>query len=374
MYLSTSAAHPLSGYGWDDDWAADFSFHAAVGLLPGRVVRVDRGLCSVAVADGGAVRVLRAEMSDVSTPDPMRYVCTGDWVAVDEVPGGRAAVRVLMPRRTALVRSTNTKRSEAQVLATNVDRIAICVSLAAEVDLGRIERFLALAAASGTGEALLGGPPRPGAEPLIVLTKADLASDAEHIRADVEGVAPGVTVLVVSAGTGEGLDVLRACTPGSTALIGQSGAGKSTLTNALAGAEVMTVQQTRSVDEKGRHTTTAREMVPLPGGGVLIDTPGLREVGLFGGDGLAQAFSEVEELAERCRFHDCGHHTEPGCAVRSALADGELSERRWESYVKLQRENEWVASRTDARLAAERLKKWKAITKSVRAAGGTVKR
>ena len=370
----TSAAHPLSGYGWDDAWAADFSFYAAAGLLPGRVVRVDRGLCSVVVADGDAVRVLRAEMADVSTPDPMRYVCTGDWVAVDDLPGGRGAVRVLMPRRTALVRSTNTKRSEAQVLATNIDQIAICVSLAAEVDLGRIERFLALAAASGTGEALLGGPPRPGAEPLVVLTKADLATDAEHIRSDVERIAPAVTVLVVSADTGEGLDVLRACTPGSTALIGQSGAGKSTLTNVLAGAEVMTVQQTRSVDGKGRHTTTAREMVPLPQGGVLIDTPGLREVGLFGGDGLAQAFSEVEELAEACRFHDCGHHTEPGCAVRAALADGALSQRRWESYVKLRRENEWVASRTDARLAAERLKKWKAITKSVRAAGGTVKR
>ncbi len=375
MYLSTSAAHPLTGYGWDDDWAADFSPYTDAGLLPGRVARVDRGLlCSVIVADGDGVRLLRAEISDVSSPDPMRFVCTGDWVAVDPAPGGRPAVRVLMPRRTALVRSTNSKRSEAQVLAVNMDQIAICVSLASEVDLGRIERFLALAASSGGGEALLGGVVRPPAEPLVVLTKADLVSDAEHIRADVEGIAPGVTVLVVSAETGEGMDVLRACTPGSTALIGQSGAGKSTLTNALAGAEVMTVQQTRSVDEKGRHTTTARELIPFAdGGGVLIDTPGLREVGLYGGDGLAQAFSEIEELAEGCRFHDCGHHTEPGCAVRAALADGTLAERRWDSYVKLQRENEWIASRTDARLAAERLKKWKSITKSVRAMGGPVK-
>ncbi|MFD7988412.1 ribosome small subunit-dependent GTPase A [Kitasatospora indigofera] len=209
---------------------------------------------------------------------------------------------------------------------------------------------------------------------MVVLTKADLVSDAEHIRADVEGIAPGVTVLVVSAETGEGMDVLRACTPGSTALIGQSGAGKSTLTNMLAEAEVMTVQQTRSVDEKGRHTTTARELVPMAHGGVLIDTPGLREVGLFGGEGLAQAFAEVGELAEECRFHDCGHHTEPGCAVRAALEDGSLSQRRWESYLKLQRENAWIASRTDARLAAERLKKWKSITTSYRNSGLPIKR
>ncbi|MFE4600483.1 ribosome small subunit-dependent GTPase A [Kitasatospora indigofera] len=372
--FSTSDAHPLSGYGWDEAWARSFSLHTAVGLLAGRVVRVDRGLCSVVVADGDAVRVLRADMADVSTPDPMRYVCTGDWVAVDETPGGRPAVRALMPRRTALVRSTNSKRSEAQVLATNVDQIAICVSLASEVDLGRIERFLALVASSGEGEALLGGARRAPAEPLVVLTKADLVSDAEHIRADVEGIAPGVTVLVVSAETGEGMDVLRACTPGSTALIGQSGAGKSTLTNMLAEAEVMTVQQTRSVDEKGRHTTTARELVPMAHGGVLIDTPGLREVGLFGGEGLAQAFAEVGELAEECRFHDCGHHTEPGCAVRAALEDGSLSQRRWESYLKLQRENAWIASRTDARLAAERLKKWKSITTSYRNSGLPMKR
>ncbi|MFC8453243.1 ribosome small subunit-dependent GTPase A [Kitasatospora sp. NPDC057223] len=375
MYLSTSAAHPLTGYGWDDDWAADFSPYTDAGLLPGRVARVDRGLlCSVLVADGDGTRMLRAEIADVSSPDPMRFVCTGDWVAVDPAPGGRPAVRVLMPRRTALVRSTNSKRSEAQVLAVNMDQIAICVSLATEVDLGRIERFLALAASSGSGDALLGGTARPPAEPLVVLTKADLVTDADHIRADVEGIAPGVTVLVVSAETGEGMDVLRACTPGSTALIGQSGAGKSTLTNALAGADVMSVQQTRSGDEKGRHTTTARELIPISdGGGVLIDTPGLREVGLYGGEGLAQAFAEIEELAEGCRFHDCGHHTEPGCAVQAALADGTLSHRRWESYVKLQRENEWIASRTDARLAAERLKKWKSITKSVRAMGGPVK-
>ncbi len=252
------------------------------------------------------------------------------------------------------------------MLATNIDHIAICVSLATEVDLGRIERFLALVASSGTGEALLRNSPlswESGAEPLVVLTKADLVDDGEFVRADVEQVAPGVTVLVVSADTGEGMDVLRACVPGSTALIGQSGAGKSTLTNALAGTDVMTAQQTRAGDEKGRHTTTTRELIPLPGG-VVIDTPGLRGVGLYGGEGVAQVFSDIEELAENCRFHDCGHQSEPGCAVAAALEDGTLPQRRMESYLKLQRENEWIASRSDARLAAERVRKWKIITKS----------
>ncbi len=365
-----SAAHPLTGHGWDEHWAAEFSRHTGTGLLPGRVVRVDRGLCAVVVADGETTTELRADFADVSSPDPMRFVCTGDWVAVDPHAHPRPAVRVLLPRRTALVRSTSSKRSEAQVLASNVDSIAICVSLAAEPDLGRIERFLALAASAGTGPALLREDPAAdggvAVQPLVVLTKADLVDDAAFVREDVERAAPGAIVVVVSAETGEGLDVLRACTWGTTVLVGQSGAGKSTLTNALARARLMTVQSTRSVDEKGRHTTTTRELTPLPDGGVLIDTPGLRGVGLYGADGLAQAFADVEELAADCRFPDCSHVSEPGCAVRAALADGSLTERRMESYLKLRRENEWIASRTDARLRSERRKVWKECTRLAR--------
>ncbi|MDH6129594.1 ribosome small subunit-dependent GTPase A [Kitasatospora sp. GP82] len=354
--MNTSSVAPLlSGFGWDEARAAEFTPLAEAGLTPARIARVDRGQCDVVLVDpeSGELRTVRADSRPVGDPDPVNCPCTGDWAAVDLTADPMPAVAALLPRSTAIIRKSAGGRSDGQVLAANVDSVLIAVSLAAEPDLGRIERFLALAWESG-------------AEPLVVLTKADLVDDAEHIRADVEEIAPGATVLVVSAETGEGMDVLRACLPGSTALIGQSGAGKSTLTNALIGAEVMTVQQTRDRDEKGRHTTTTRELILLPGGGVVIDTPGLRGVGLFGGEGLQQAFAEIEELAEGCRFHDCGHRSEPGCAVVAALEDGTLPQRRWESYLKLQRENQWIASRTDARIAAERLRQWKIITKTMR--------
>ena len=345
-----TGSDPLVPYGWEPSWAAEFAPHAEQGLLPGRVVRVDRGRCDVVVADGDTVSTVRADTGPVADPDPMRLPCTGDWAAVSVGPAG-TYVRALLPRRTAVVRSTSSTRSEGQILAANVDTVVIAASLAVAPDLGRIERFLALAWESG-------------AQPLVVLTKADLASDAEQIREDVEQIAPGADVLVVSAATGRGMDVLAACLPGTSALLGQSGAGKSTIANALIGNDVMEVQQTRG-DGKGRHTTTTRELMPLPGGGVLIDTPGLRGVGMYdAAEGVQQVFSEIEALAEDCRFADCGHVSEPGCAVLEALDDGVLTHRRLDSYRKLLRENEWIASRSDARLRAERLKEWKAKGKA----------
>ncbi|CAM5707881.1 ribosome small subunit-dependent GTPase A [Streptomyces californicus] len=275
-------------------------------------------------------------------------------------------VRTLLPRRTAFVRSTSSQRSEGQVLATNIDHIAICVSLAVELDLGRVERFLALALSSSEGAALLGegsgGQHRP--QPIVVLTKADLVPDAvtlSHLVQDIEAIAPGVQVLPVSSTTGEGLDVFGVVVSGGTSvLLGISGAGKSTLANTLLGQDVMEVRAARDVDGKGRHTTTTRNLLVLPHGGVLIDTPGLRGVGLFdAGTGVGEVFSEVEELAADCRFHDCAHVAEPGCAVLGALEDGTLSERRLESYRKLVRENQRIVAKTDARVRAEILRDWK---------------
>ncbi|MGW2458184.1 ribosome small subunit-dependent GTPase A [Streptomyces sp. NPDC001761] len=344
---STSAAFSaLAPYGWDESWAEAFAPFEADGLLPGRVVRVDRGQCDVVTADG----TVRADTEFVVPRDPMKVVCTGDWVAVD--PGGDPRyVRACLPRRTAFVRSTSSKRSEGQILAANVDHAVVAVSLAVELDLGRVERFLALAWESG-------------AQPVVVLTKADLVSDPvtlAHLVQDVETSAPGVPVLTVSALHGEGLDVLVALVgSGTSVLLGQSGAGKSTLANALVGAEVMDVRAARDVDGKGRHTTTTRNLLALPSGGVLIDTPGLRGVGLFdAGTGVGQVFTEIEELAERCRFHDCAHESEPGCAVRSAVEDGELPQRRLESYRKLLRENQWIVAKTDARVRAELRREWR---------------
>ncbi|MFJ4715605.1 ribosome small subunit-dependent GTPase A [Streptomyces sp. NPDC088785] len=363
---------PLAAYGWDPDWESAFAPYGAQGLLPGRVVRVDRGLCDVATPEG----VVRADTEFVVPRDPMRVVCTGDWVAVDPDGHDPRYVRTLLPRRSAFVRSTSSKRSEGQVLATNVDHILICVSLTAELDLGRIERFLALAHASASGDALLAGAghaPAPATPPLVVLTKADVVPDAvglSYLVSDVAAAAPGAQVLAVSAQDGDGIDVLRAIVSGGTSvLLGQSGAGKSTLANALVGTDVMEVRTVRDQDGKGRHTTTTRNLFVLPGGGVLIDTPGLRGVGLYDAEeGVEQAFAEIAELAERCRFHDCGHQAEPGCAVLAALDDGTLPQRRLDSYRKLLRENRRLAARTDARLRGEMRKVWKQRGQQGRAA------
>lgn len=343
----SASSHALAPYGWDEEWADAFAPYAAQGLVPGRVVRVDRGLCDLATPDG----VIRADTEYVVPRDPMKVVCTGDWAAVDPEGARPRYVRTLLPRRTAFVRSTSSKRSEGQILAANVDHAVVAVSLAVELDLARIERFLALAWESG-------------AQPVVVLTKADLVPDAvtrAYLVQDVETTAPGVPVVTVSAQDGEGLDVLAAVVSGGTSvLLGQSGAGKSTLANALLGEDVMDVQATRDVDGKGRHTTTTRNLLLLPGGGVLIDTPGLRGVGLWdAGTGVGQVFSEIQDLAENCRFHDCAHESEPGCAVLDAIEAGELPQRRLDSYRKLLRENQYIVAKTDARVRAELRKDWK---------------
>ena len=342
--------------GWDATFDTCFTPFLASGAVPGRVVRVDRGLCDVLVPDihdPGLLRTVRADWSGISSADPMRNPCTGDWAVVMHLDAAdSASISALLPRRTAVVRGSAGERSDGQVLAANVDHVLISVSLAAKPDAGRIERLLALAWESG-------------AIPIVVLTKADAPHDPSWLD-EVASVAPGVTVLAVSALTGVGMSELAELLgSGTAALLGQSGVGKSTLTNALCGADVMATGATRSVDGKGRHTTTTRELVALPGGGALIDTPGLRSVGLFGGaSGVDQAFNDVLELASSCRFADCGHTAEPGCAVTAAVASGILPQRRLESYRKLLRENAWIASRSDARLAADRQREWKMRSRS----------
>jgi ribosome biogenesis GTPase len=291
--------------------------------------------------------------------DPVSSPCVGDWVAARTWADGRVTAEAVLPRRTAFVRATVSPGvSHGQVLATNVDLAVVVEGLHPEPDLGRIERFLALAWESG-------------ATPLVVLTKADLVPDAPQIRADVAAAAPGVEVLAVCAETGEGMTDLESyvATGSTVVLLGPSGAGKSTLTNALSGATVMHTRALRA-DGKGRHTTAHRELVMLPGGGIVIDTPGLRSVGLTDvSESLDLVFADIDELAEHCRFADCVHQTEPGCAVREALETGELPERRWESYVKLQREARWMAMRHDARLKSEEKARWKRMTKEYREHG-----
>lgn len=341
----------LSALGLDTERADEFASFVDQGLVPGRVSRVDRSSCDVLTDDGETIRATHG-----TGPLP----CTGDWAAVAlpgtpgfDTPDDVPAVAALLDRRTALTRSSASGRSEGQVLAVNVDAVLIVVPLDVEPDLGRIERLLTVAWNSG-------------AQPVVVLTKADTVDDADHVRADVEAAAPGADVLVVSSVTGEGVDILGAIVAGRTvALLGTSGAGKSTLANALTGAGLATGEVRQ--DGKGRHTTTWRELVPLPAGGVLVDTPGLRGIGLFDvGDGLDMAFADVEQFAADCHFADCGHTAEPGCAVLAAVDSGALPQRRYDSYLKLRREADWIASRTNHRLRTERARQWKLIHKEMR--------
>jgi ribosome biogenesis GTPase len=348
----------LASLGWDSDFAAAAP-PADRDHRPGRVARVDRGVCTVLCADGPVRASLGGGVLAAASRDPVHLPSTGDWVTVRTWPDDRVTLEAVLPRRTSIVRRTADKDSTGQVLAANVDAAAVVEPMHPAPDINRIERLLALAWESG-------------ARPLVLLTKSDLAPDPAAVAADVARVAPGIHVVPVSARRGDGLDTVRPLVaPGLTlALLGPSGAGKSTLVNALAGATVMTVQAIRRVDGKGRHTTTYRALVPIPGGGAVLDTPGLRQVGLLdASDGLDQAFVDIVELAATCRFADCAHNGEPGCAIAAALASGGLAPRRWESYLKLQREVAFEMRRRDARLAAEERARWKKIHKEMRARG-----
>jgi ribosome biogenesis GTPase len=336
----------LNDLGYDEAWATHLDDYPDCSAA--RVCREDRSSWQVLSAAGPT----RATAHESLTQSGDRPV-VGDWVAVrgDVIDG-------VLPRRSAFVRHTAGEATRPQVLAANIDYAMLVVPLDAPPNLRRLERLLALSWESG-------------AQPVVVLSKSDHAADLELLeaRTAVEGVALSVAVHAVSARTGEGLDELADyVAPGRTvALLGTSGAGKSTLANALAGAELLATAEIRA-DGKGRHTTTRRELVMLPGGGVLIDTPGLRGVQLWAAEeGLATAFEDVESLTGACRFSDCAHDGEPGCAVLAAVAAGTLEARRLESYRKLQRELMFIARKNDARLRAEQSRKWRAISKQQRA-------
>lgn len=345
----------LPELGWDSGRDTDLAPFLP-SCVPGRVARPDKGSYLV-LTEAGPVR---AEVSGAlrhAALDPTALPTVGDWVAVR--PGADVhLVEGVLPRRSAFVRHGAANAATAQVLAANVDVVFVTVALSAAPNLRRLERFLALAWESG-------------GRPVVLLTKADLCADLPSVVADVTAAAPGAPVHAVSSVTGDGLDDVRAyLTPGRTVvLLGVSGVGKSTLANRLLGADHLLTTDIRD-DGKGRHTTTHRELVPLPGGAVLIDTPGLRGLQLWDAEeGLERAFAEVEALFGGCRFGDCAHDTEPGCAVQAALADGTLEPRRWESYRKLQRELRHVAAKADVRLRLADRDKWKKVHKEMRARG-----
>lgn len=350
----TSPVRDLAALGWDDAWAASAAVHPEE-CVPGRIARVDRGLCTV-LSESGVVRASwGSDLLDEVATDATVTPCTGDWALLRDWPDGPTTVEAVLPRRTAIVRADAAGTSFGQVLAANIDLVAVVVALHPEPNLSRLERLLALAWESG-------------AQPLVVLTKADLVADADSLAEDVVAAAPGVAVIVCSTVTGAGIEAVRATIGESStmAMLGVSGHGKSSLTNALVGAEVLAVRSIRD-DGKGRHTSVRRELLPLPTGGTVIDTPGLRGVGLQeAATGMAATFPDVVELAALCRFSDCSHDGEPACAVQAAVAAGTLAVRRLDSWRRLQREVAWMAARSDARLRSEQLKKWKQLTKQHR--------
>ena len=345
--------------GWDPGWDAAFAPFAADGRIPARVVAVHK---ETAIIRGHGRRDVAASVSGRFRFDalaPSDYPAVGDWVAVSGEPPVIAAV---VPRRSAFVRraADSARRTaghlaDEQVLAANVDVAFLVAGLDHDFNLRRLERYLAVAWSSEV-------------TPVIVLNKADVADDLVGRLVAVEAIAPGVPVVVLSALTGDHVvDLTAHLGPGRTAVIlGSSGVGKSTLVNALLGEQRQSIGAVRAGDSRGRHTTTHRELFELPGGALLIDTPGIRSLEVAGADlGVEIAFDDIIDLAAACRFSDCRHDGEPGCAVRGAVSDGRLSEDRLASHRKLERELAHAERKTDPRARAEELRRWKSISKSV---------
>jgi ribosome biogenesis GTPase / thiamine phosphate phosphatase len=341
--------------GWDDRLSTLYEPHAADGVVAGRVSIQHRGAYDV-LTEHGELRceVVRRLVHEASGPADLPVV--GDWVVVAlGAEGDTGAITAVLPRLTRFSRKTAWQAAEEQVLAANIDVAFLVASMNEDLNLRRLERYLILAWESG-------------ARPVIVLTKADLHPAPEAAVAEVESIAGGVPVHAISSLTGRGLDDVRALLgPGHTAvLLGSSGVGKSTLVNTLAGEDLLATQEIRD-DGKGRHTTTRRELIQLPTGGLVIDTPGIREVQLWVADeGIEEAFDDITGLFAGCKFSDCAHDREPGCAVRAALDDGSLAADRWESYLKLQAELAHLERKIDKRAAAEERKKWKTLNQEGR--------
>jgi ribosome biogenesis GTPase len=338
-------------YGWSDALRASFDPHVAQGLQPARVTAHHRGLWRVVTAEGECNARLSGRFSlDAAQGE---HPVVGDWLAVSKADSANEVIiHALLPRHSVFTRRA-VSGGGAQVIAANVDVVFLVAALNGDLNLRRLERYLVAARESG-------------ASPVIVLTKADLCADPAVESARVVEIAGGAAVVTLSALTGAGLEGLTPwLRPGLTAaLLGSSGAGKSTLLNALAGQTLMDTGAIRESDDRGRHTTTHRELFRLPDGALLVDTPGMREFGVLAEDAALEAsFADVAELFPNCRFGDCAHTTEPGCAVLAALADGTLSDERWQAYLKLQRELAFDARKGDTAHRSH----WKQIHKSQRA-------
>ncbi|MDY6784935.1 MAG: ribosome small subunit-dependent GTPase A [Cyanobacteriota bacterium] len=346
----------LDQLGWNDFFASHFAQSSSCGSCAGRVVCVQKNAVLLHTESGeywatltGKLRYLASRSADLPA--------IGDWVVCQVLAGEqRALVQAILPRKSQFSRQAPGKATDEQIIAANLDTVFLVVGLDGDFNLRRIERYLIQIWESG-------------ASPVILLNKADLCEDIEQRKAEVAAIAIGVPLYAISAANQQGLDPLTPhLAPGKTvALVGSSGVGKSTLTNRLLGHQRQAVREVRRGDSHGRHVTTYRELICLPSGGLLIDTPGMREFQLWqANEGLSETFAEIEILTAQCRFRNCQHESEPGCAVQQAIAEGMLSPKRWRNYQKLNRERQYTSAKQDRQSYLAQKEKWKKIHRILR--------
>lgn len=354
----------LNKLGFNDYFRAFFSEYegnteTGTAMLPGRIFSEHRNFYGIYTETGELLGEISGKMR-FSAKTREDYPAVGDFVAVSERPGNEATIHAILPRRNKFSRlaprAGGSSKTEEQIIAANLDMVLIVTALENDFSLRRIERYLTLAYDNEI-------------KPLIVLSKADLCQDLPAKIAEVESIAFGVDIVAVSSLNGYGISELKKYfLPAKTlAILGSSGVGKSTLINMAAGCDIRKVSEVRECDGKGRHTTTSRELITLPGGALIIDTPGMRELQLWdGSDGLSNLFEDIESIAAGCKFSDCTHVSEPGCAVLKALDEGVIDSGRFKSYNKMKREAAYAATQVDTRARLEEQKKWKNIAKLVR--------
>lgn len=347
----------LANLGFDASFADAFEPYASAGYAPGRISLEHKNLYA-ALTEYGEIPAFPAGRMYHAAASQEELPVVGDWAALQvlDEQSPKAVIHGILPRKSKFSRKQAGKRIAEQPIAANIDTVFVVIGLDGNFSLRRVERYLTLTWGSG-------------AAPVVLLTKSDLCSDVEARVAEVMASASGAAVHALSVVDGSGLESLTAyLASGKTvALLGSSGVGKSTIINHLLGADVQHTQEVRDMDSKGRHTTTHRQMFVLPSGGMVIDTPGMRELQLWDADeGLSGAFVDVEALAQQCRFGDCRHESEPGCRVREALECGQLDVARFENYLKMQKELRFLERKQDQGNARIEREKWKAIHKQIK--------
>jgi len=344
----------LESLGWSDALTRAFAPFAAEGFVAARIGAEHQHVYTLLTSDGERLAHVTGRLRH-EAGGRADFPAIGDWVVARCLPGeDRATIHAILPRQSRFSRRAAGENDEEQIVAANVDTVFLVMGLDGDFNPRRLERYLTVAWDSG-------------ADPVVLLSKADLCEERDARRLEIEAL--GAPTHLVSARSGLGLDAIGAyLKPGRTvALLGSSGVGKSTLINRLLGEERLATREVRKSDDRGRHATSNRQLLTLPSGGLVIDTPGMRELQLWdSAGGLGATFADVEELGAACRFGNCGHVSEPGCAVRAAVEEGRLPRKRLESYHKLQKELVALAVRQDRRLEAEQRKKWRSIHKVAR--------